>query len=464
MPIARYNGLVSLNYDSVSGRHWEPGQTRPVSAAEMYSLIAAGNFSDDSVANFFQVKMGRETGARRPIVSDKVWGAKCDLFPLLDKTGWCTERAPVVFDAVRMKVTCSENTAAAFSGSIAIGERWNDGIVLQNAAGTTLTPTAATWDPASPFNPDGTPGGNATTNIANVAGATRTENRVDGFAYSDWVKPATIITAADIAGGNAYVQGRIYSAGKFPGSTGNNIPASDYAKAVPFFSQGYWYGNQLLVASPASPQYGAYGLSVEFQYRAIAAAQCHGFFHDSIPLGYPATLAQISGWPRLLIRWLDDTCGIPVSCLNQGHETDQAWLFLYRALHAVSAGQMTHAWVQPWSVNNTGIGGSAPTYRVNENIAVVKQILAAAETNNIWVNLIEPLGLKSLPSVNAVLGPFLDACESNGIGVVRQSEIWLNTDQSAWKTGLYFDGTHPADDGHPLVLRNIQASPRRFGL
>lgn len=464
MPIAQYTGATSLNYDSVSGRHWEPGQTRTVSTAEMSALIAAGGFANAEVVNSYQ-KTYSPIGNLVTIVHDRVWGASTGLFPLTDKTGYCTQRAPTFFDAVRVKVTCGSNTAAAFKGSIIIGERWNNGYHLQNAAGTAITPTALTWDPASPMNPDGTPGGNTTTNIANVTGTAGTYDRVDGYAYSDWIKPTTIPKRADYPLLPPPVSCRLYSTGAFPGSTGNNTRATEYQKVAPEFSQGYWYGDQTAVAAPGSTVNDSpYGLSVEFQFRSIAPAQSHGFFHDSIPLGYPATLGDMNGWPRLLVGWIRETLGVPCSYLNNGHETDPGWLFLGRALRAITDSNLTHAWIAPWSVNNTTIGGAGPTYQVNENIAIVKTLLTAAAAKGTRVNLIETPGARLQSGVWPILGPFLDNCESNGIGVVRQPDVWCKEDRTTYLPMFLFDGTHPNDLGGPAVLRYIQNNAYKFGI
>lgn len=414
----------------------------------------------------------------RHIYVHQTLGRPSGLFPLTGRTGYCTGRAPGIVRKVQFEVSSGANTASAFSGSFAVGAAYGDGANLKNSSNVNITPTPLTWGTTDP-NDFTNPGGGATSaNITGASGSDATYNTIEGRTFSDWMT-VTPTQRIDFPGLGNPVTCRIYSAGQFPGSFGNDPPSgSGYGPnwngaGEPEFGQGYFDGDQTVNADAVGAVNDPYGPTVRMRFLLDIPGQSHYLASDSTMDGWSngvgiasgATPGDIGGFIRKVRNW-QISRGIPSSLCNGARAGRRSTLYLRMALSEIMVNRFTHAWILPWSINETGAPTASP-YNIQESLDLTVQILRACEIVGTKPILIEPVnsvGSGYQPAaVNAILGPFLDNAEASGITVFRSQRLICGTDGNILP-GLFIDGAHPNESGHQILYQSIVSNPNKYGL
>lgn len=415
--------------------------------------------------------------AKRHVMVHKALGGKTTLFPLADKTGYVTCRAPGRVRKVQVVVACSQNTAAVFKGSFAVGAGYGNGCTLKNAANADLVPTALTWGTTDPNDFANPGGGAATAEITGASGAEATYNLVEGYAYSDWMT-VTPVDRIDIPGAGNPVTARIYSAGAFPGSHDNRLPASPAFGANWIgageveFSQGYSYGDDTGVAVPDGADLGsAYGVSVGFRFLLDAPGQSHICAGDSTMEGYGndllqaagATPGNVGGYVRKVRDW-QIARGVQSSLVNEARTGERATLYLRRLIPQLLRNRFTHAWIQPWTINETLAPTVAP-HNIETCLDLTLQALRACEVMGTKPILVESPadGFAVAPAAYAKLAQFLDNAEASGIAVLRCPDL-VHATPHVQDARYTMDGIHLNETGYQVLLRHIVESRDYYGL
>lgn len=414
----------------------------------------------------------------RHIYVHQTLGRPSGLFPLSGRTGYCTGRAPGVVRKVQFEVSSGENTATAFKGSFAVGAAYGDGANLKNAANANIALTPLTWGTTDP-NDFGNPGGGASTaNITGASGSDATYNTVEGRVFSDWmtVTPTKRIDFPTL--GNP-VTCRLYSTGQFPGSFGNDPPSGSgfgpnwNGAGEPEFGQGYFDGDQTTNANAVGAVNDPYGPTVRMRFLLDVPGQSHYSAGDSTVDGWSngasiaagATPGDIGGFVRKVRNW-QIARGIPSSLCNGARAGRRSTLYLRMALREIMVNRFTHAWLLPWSINETGAPTASP-YNIHESLDLTVQIMRACEIVGTQPILIEPVnsvGSGYQPAaVNAVLGPFLDAAEARGVTVFRTQKLLCDATGNL-RADLRIDGAHPNEAGHQILLQSIVGDALKYGL
>jgi hypothetical protein len=467
------NQIVSFVFDSEISFQLSSGYT----SSDLYKLAYIKNSKnfyilvDPLVPSWEKFKPSSSPAMIAPIVQDYATTGNASI----TSTMALTFRAPGHYDAIQLIMRGATSGVNTFSASIAPSAQFNNGWQPKDSAGIDQAFTAVTWGTTDKNNPRNPGGGAASTTTSGTSGSNGSHNLIEGDSVSDII-PIRSLNRTDFPTKLPLIFIRVFGV-NIPAvsvTESSDIAANPWSEVIPDFYSGYWSTTDYTSATPpgAPSQTWLPSVQVRFFLRGVQVNSI-AVAGDSIDQGWiqatavPQFGGNINGWPRRLVRKLN-ALGRKTTFCQLAHTGNKSNLFHQRAITQLLRGGITHLFIKPYSVNESGDGdaqASADCARTTAIINLCRQL-------NVTPIIIQPWGGQDNgTSRRAIVDTYINSLKAGGILVFDARSITDKIDGSLKdeaKTlnsgGTFVDGTHLNDAYQELVANYALSLAGTFGL
>lgn len=339
-----------------------------------------------------------------------------------------TMQAPAHYDAVQVTLRgISASGVNTFKVSVCNPAQKGNGYVPLDGAGATMSFVPITWGTTDEDN-FRNPGGGAANTVLNNASGSLPNTQIENDVTSDWLAIRSS-DRVDVTTRNPLIMIRVY--GINPGASNwtqsSDISTDPLTQIDPDFYSGYWGSDTTATADPgsAATQQWMPVFDVRFLLRGKVAYSI-GVAGDSVDQGWIAGTAvprfggNMNGWAQRLVKKLNQS-GVTTSFVDMTQTGSKSFVFHSKAYSAIVNRELTHLFVKPWSVNESGDGVAS----VYAGITRTQQLIELCRKYNVTPIIVFPWGGQGLetPTFGTPIYEYMESLRSSGVYVFDAREI-----------------------------------------
>jgi len=368
-----------------------------------------------------------------------------------------TMQAPAHYDAVQVTLRgTSASGVNTFKVSACNPAQKGNGYVPLDGAGSTMAFVPITWGTTDEDN-FRNPGGGAANTVLNNASGSLPNTQIENDVTSDWLAIRSS-DRVDVTTRNPLIMFRVY--GINPGASNwtqsSNISTDPLTQIDPDFYSGFWGADNTATADPGSPptQQWMPIFDVRFLLRGKVAYSI-GVAGDSIDQGWidstavPRFGGNMNGWAQRFVKKLN-AAGITSSFVDMTQTGSKSFVFHSRAYSAIVNRELTHLFVKPWSINESGDGVAS----VYAGITRTQQLIELCKKYDVVPIIVWPWGGQGMETATfgVPVYDYMSQLAESGVYIFDAREIvniagvqplGLRTEMKTVNSGgAVVDGTH----------------------